>query len=458
MKKTYLEKLSELNDYSVWTFTKQETNFDESFKSIKLFSEIPNLEESNIEDYFTSNHARYDIKTNRHRILIISQLYGLLTKTPFYARGSQYKTEKPTEIFHELNKYEIGSYQYNVIKTEQLLKLKIHAIIDTTDNNTNYNVLPVIFIFQVLRKLKEKHGINSLNKDLLFTYVMTAANYSELDEVVDYIVSGGKPYENVKQYYDLSRVLTSITNNINLFIVTRNEISINPMYEDYFYDNFIKSYDIEEMHENLYNDIDYAQFLYFHQEFNINLIDEIVGHKTPEVIKTKTLPKAPTVIEWDDERDYIKTVDSIKEEDINENIAKDAHKIVPNEIKRKTGRKFKINPLLGKIAISKANYLCEFAKEHETFRSKRTGKNFLEGHHLVPVSKQIEIWEQFSVNVDCVENIISLCPNCHRAIHYGDNETKNKMIEKLFEIRKEIYRKIGLELSLDDIKKMYGVK
>ena len=88
MKKTYLEKLSELNDYSVWTFTKQETNFDESFKSIKLFSEIPNLEESNIEDYFTSNHARYDIKTNRHRILIISQLYGLLTKPVLRKRKS----------------------------------------------------------------------------------------------------------------------------------------------------------------------------------------------------------------------------------------------------------------------------------------------------------------------------------------------------------------------------------
>lgn len=459
MRKTYLERLAELSDNSVWVFTKQDTNFDEAFKAAKLFHEILDKENTNIEDYFEQNHVRYGINTNRHRVLVISQLYGLITKTPFFARGVQYRDEKTTELFHEIVKYPIGSPEYNVLKTEQLLKLKIHAIIDTANNNENYHILPVIFIYQVLKRLKDEHGINSLDKSLLFTYVMTASDYSDLNDVVNYIVKGGTAYPNLGAYTNLSRVLTSIGSNTNLFIINRNDISINPAYEDYFYDNFIRAYDMEEIHDSLHSSVDYSQLLYFHQEFGVNLIDRPKTATIRTNPKPKTISKPIPSTDGDDERDYIEIVDSIKEENINDKVALDAHKVVPLAVARGvTGRKFKINPILGKIAIKRANYLCEFNGLHETFISKRTGRNFVEGHHLVPVSSQIEIWNKYSVNADCVENIISLCPNCHRAIHYGDNETKKKMIELLFNLRKTEFRSLGLNIDVEEVKKMYDVR
>ena len=99
MQKTYLERLNELDDNSIWIFTKQETDFDEAFKSAKLFDEIPDIENTNVEEYFLANHARYGIVTNVHRALVISQLYGLITKTPFFTRGGQYKSEKNNRCF-----------------------------------------------------------------------------------------------------------------------------------------------------------------------------------------------------------------------------------------------------------------------------------------------------------------------------------------------------------------------
>ena len=91
--RTATEKLQQLKPNSVWVFTKQETDFDESYKSALLFSEIPDKENTNIEDYFTKNHTRYDIQTDRHRILVIPQFFGLITKTPFYERGGTYNDE-----------------------------------------------------------------------------------------------------------------------------------------------------------------------------------------------------------------------------------------------------------------------------------------------------------------------------------------------------------------------------
>ena len=145
--RTAEEKLKELQPNSVWVFTKQETDFDESYKSALLFSEIPNKSLTNIESYFTLNHSSYNIQTDRHRILVIPQFFGLITKTPFYEKGGTYNNENPTAVFDILKTLTLNSKEYNTLKTEQLLKLKIHAIIDTANNNSDYNVLPIIFIY-----------------------------------------------------------------------------------------------------------------------------------------------------------------------------------------------------------------------------------------------------------------------------------------------------------------------
>lgn len=461
--KTYEQYLQSLEEHSVWMFTKQETDFDSAYLSATLFDEIPSRESTNIESYFKNNHYRYGIETDRHRTLVIPQLYGLITKTPFYTRGGSYNNEKPTAVFDEFKnariKYSnysdfIKSYEYNTLKTEQILKIKIHAIIDTANNNIGYNVFPVIFIYQVLRKLKEKYNIKTVSLDHLYTYVLTCQKYSDVDDAVEYIYNKCPITDYVKRYKDLSRVLTFIKKNINLFEIDSENISINNKYDDYFYNNFMSRYNFEELHDQLNRDVDYSYYLYNLQNFNINLIDDPLEETKHEA----DTDNVSTYVIDDDEVDYETKIEEIKERNVNEEVSRGAHSIEPIVSRQgENGRRYRVNPLLGKIAIQKAYYSCEFNPRHNTFVSDRTNKNYMEAHHFVPVKYIQEIWRKHRINVDCVENIVSLCPNCHMAFHHGSKEVRKKMIESVYEKILPRYKSIGFNIEKEELFKYYNL-
>ncbi|MDR1940341.1 MAG: HNH endonuclease [Clostridiales bacterium] len=447
--------LDKLNDKSVWAFTKQTTDFEMAVKGTKLFADYCTAETPaiNIEDYFTKHYAEYGIDTDRHRMLVIPQLFGLITKTPFYGRGSQYNKERPTEMFDLLNICEIGDKEYNKLKTEQILKIKIHAIIDTANNNSGYNVLPVLFIYRVLRTLKEKYRVQSISLDQLYTYVMTCMSYDEVDTAVEYIRLNAPISKYVTAYKDFSRVLTVIKNNLSLFIVEQNTISINPIFDEYFNNNFVARFDFDALHEQLLRDVDYSYFLYNYQGFEINLID------APSV---ETLPQSK-LSTLDDieikEKEYQEKVDRVKENNVNDEVADYAYKIAPVvAVKTQVATKFERNPLLGKLAIKNAYYTCECNRNHETFTSQSTGKAYMEAHHLLPISFQKEVWEKHQINIDCIENLVSLCPICHKAFHYGTAEVKNRVIDILFKQVEHKYKAIDFYITIDEIKAFYGIK
>lgn len=75
-------------------------------------------------------------------------------------------------------------------------------------------------------------------------------------------------------------------------------------------------------------------------------------------------------------------------------------------------------------ALEAAGFVCEADPSHETFVSAASGNSYVEGHHLIPLSFQ----EQFEYSIDVKENIIALCPNCHRLLHHGTNEDKREIL------------------------------
>lgn len=457
------EKLNRLTPKDIWVFTKQSVDFDNAFKAVKLFKEMPNRDTNKIEIYFKNNFKRYGIDTDRHRVLIIAQLFGLLTKTPPYKRGGSYNKENPTEMFELLNKCEIGSIEYNKLKTEQILKVKIRAVIDGAENNIDWNILPVIFSYKVLRQLKEHYKIDSVNIDLFYTYVMTCSKFSEVNEAVEYIKNNATASQYIDVYRDRSRFITLASGNLNLFNISRTEISLNPNFDNYFNDNFMEKLDIEELNIQLSRDVDYTYFLTTYQGFDVNLIDENVDRPenlglvdTPKSRKKKVVKDVMGALE-DDDTDYVEKVDDVKEYNINENIAKYAFKNKPSATTAGILKRYSKNPLVGKVSIKKADYKCENNISHETFISAHTNHQFMEAHHLIPINQQEVMWERYGVNVDCTENIVSLCPNCHREIHYAVKEVKRELIQKLYKIKKNELSNIGLYTSLDELFEIYEV-
>lgn len=116
----------------------------------------------------------------------------------------------------------------------------------------------------------------------------------------------------------------------------------------------------------------------------------------------------------------------------------------------------KRDPRIAKTAIISSGFKCEVNGSHITFQ-KYNGEQYMEGHHLIPCTynNAIDFKEKHNINIDCVENIVSVCPNCHRAIHYGDEKTKTAILEVLFNLKQNTFEALNINLNFDEIKRYY---
>lgn len=108
-------------------------------------------------------------------------------------------------------------------------------------------------------------------------------------------------------------------------------------------------------------------------------------------------------------------------------------------------------PAVSKKAIQQSGYSCEIDGAHSTFISAASGKPYLEAHHLIPLEHQAD----FTYSLDVPENVVALCPNCHRMIHHADNETKNILLSLLFKERNVHLKLRGLALNIARLKSLY---
>ena len=104
------------------------------------------------------------------------------------------------------------------------------------------------------------------------------------------------------------------------------------------------------------------------------------------------------------------------------------------------------NGIIKKQSIKMARYLCEMNSKHTTFLSASSGHQYMEGHHAIPMKKQ----EQFNVSLDVYANIVCLCPICHRLLHYGVNEDKRSVLDKIYDNRADRLANSGIKLSRDE--------
>lgn len=102
-------------------------------------------------------------------------------------------------------------------------------------------------------------------------------------------------------------------------------------------------------------------------------------------------------------------------------------------------------------AILNSNFTCEINPEHKSFISKITQENFVEAHHLVPIS----YYDDFNKSIDIEANIISLCPNCHKKIHYGLQKEKEGMLKELWSRRITRLQKVGINIAFERLFSYY---
>lgn len=162
-----------------------------------------------------------------------------------------------------------------------------------------------------------------------------------------------------------------------------------------------------------------------------------VSGKNPVNIVWKLNGQVTPFIELDDYKNGNEIIELEKMDFSAEDIAKSNEKEL---IKR--------SQKLKNHVLKRNGYTCEINPSHKTFVSNRTKKNYMETHHIVPLSAQCF----YKCKLDSVANISCLCPNCHRIIHYGTWHEKKPLLKKLYNQHIEDLKKSKIEVvSFDEI-------
>lgn len=154
--------------------------------------------------------------------------------------------------------------------------------------------------------------------------------------------------------------------------------------------------------------------------------------------------KVRKLVEIDDECGVVSTAD-IDSEIILEPHYKPTKK--PEKVKGTT-ISFKRDELVAKKGIILSNYKCNLNAGHESFITKN-GKPYMEAHHLIPLNAQ----DKFENSLDVDANIVCLCSNCHKKLHYGMDI--NKELKYLYDLKIDFLKKSGLNISFEDLLELY---
>lgn len=96
-----------------------------------------------------------------------------------------------------------------------------------------------------------------------------------------------------------------------------------------------------------------------------------------------------------------------------------------------------------------ADYKCAVDGFHETF-SIKDGSQYMEAHHFIPMFLQGK-YSALKVSLDVKENMLCLCPTCHREFHYAGK----RLIERFYEMKKMELENVGIKIELKELLEAY---
>lgn len=97
-------------------------------------------------------------------------------------------------------------------------------------------------------------------------------------------------------------------------------------------------------------------------------------------------------------------------------------------------------------------YTCQYNKFHKTFLTPQNIQ-YMEAHHIVPLSAQ----KLFSTNLDVLENVICLCPQCHAEIHYSNYDDRKKLVDFIYQNKIEQLQTAEIKLERKELYRMYQI-
>lgn len=201
-----------------------------------------------------------------------------------------------------------------------------------------------------------------------------------------------------------------------------------------------------------------SKFIIHIADYNVYMFraQRLFKGKYPKLDK-KVIAYITNYLENGNDGDDIDFQESVQNADISKYLI-DTSKDKPEYLDGNNSKVVKKNSRISKQVIVEANYICAGDDSHTTFLTNK-GVSYMEGHHLIPCtySNANHFWDTRKRNIDCVENVVCLCPTCHRKIHFGSSEEKKALIERLYMKQIAKLSEANLAISLSELYRLYGL-
>lgn len=114
-------------------------------------------------------------------------------------------------------------------------------------------------------------------------------------------------------------------------------------------------------------------------------------------------------------------------------------------------KKYKRIYSVDKLALKNSGYMCYVDPNHDSFITD-SGTKYMEAHHLIPFKYQ----NKFEYSLQVQANVVCLCPQCHRELHYGKNRVE--ILKRLYDDRIDALRECNLNISFEELLSFYELK
>lgn len=227
-------------------------------------------------------------------------------------------------------------------------------------------------------------------------------------------------------------------------------IEVSNKYRDVKFTSFLTSIGITKIVDGKYQLSDYIKENYLSKIQKMSIYNKepdltLTLKEDIDVDNNEMNLDAPIITDVDQDKVILSFAYDVKSEKF-----KKQNNRTPIPYTRGNTIRYKTNARISKTALDLANYTCMGNHDHITFTSK-LGTQYMEAHHLIPMMAQ----KDFAINLDRIENIVSICPVCHSAIHVGDEATRIELLKKLYDLKSDELKSVGLNISFGELFSKY---
>ncbi len=419
-------------------------------KDYHIFKEIDGIDRELWEKYEKNGQDKYK-----------QYVVNMINTKFFYKNERVYYTTEKGKVIESLS-----DSKYNFSKEEKWLIIFLLISNSTFENTSCYP-------FEEAKKVFEKIIASGLEEEkfifLIKKFLLETKNHRNLAKIFDYDYTYLDSFYKIYKEYDFLNIYLSSTKeekeklydyikqnkenkkyncilsmkykpggvydkemlrtNAKILYLVNKVLNSEVVDFNAFVDVLIDSYkEIESIDEGKIR-----QFIYGNKSFKS--VFEVIYFEIFEI----------DYLDFDSNKeDLIKTKEELEEvEKLDDTTALSVEKIR------------RISTILKKQAKERTNYKCELEEINmcKYFTSKDTNRNYLEVHHFIPR----EFSNNYERTIEVIENYISLCPSCHRLIHNGTDRERIKVINYLFNKRKDLLERKGLLIDIKTIEQYYKI-